>query len=146
MAGVILGDSEIVQDIVEYYYLDVSFSAQDLSLLTGLSVDNRIPPEHGLPIDVSLSVEQAEIAFDDSSMTVISSLDVTDRFLDVLLEWQNPEVLPDYEGDYTVVPLKREQVFDTKDHKMTDDMTVLAINYSEVLNAGGGLTVNIGYE
>ena len=51
-----------------------------------------------------------------------------------------------YDGDYVVTPRKVEQSLLTKEKRMRDDVTVLAINYSEVLNIGGGLTANIGYE
>ena len=51
-----------------------------------------------------------------------------------------------YTGEYTVVPRKVEQVLPTSDKFMAHDVTINAINYSEVSNPQGGLTVNIGYE
>ena len=54
--------------------------------------------------------------------------------------------LPDYEGTYEVTPRKVEQVLETKDKSMTDNVTVFAIPYAEVSNLGGGLTATIGLE
>ena len=54
--------------------------------------------------------------------------------------------LPDYEGAYEVTPRKVEQVLETKDKSMTDNVTVFAIPYAEVSNLGGGLTATIGLE
>lgn len=48
-----------------------------------------------------------------------------------------------YTGAYEADALFREQVFDTKYKKMTDDFTVHAINYTEAPNAYG-TTVTIG--
>ena len=51
-----------------------------------------------------------------------------------------------YTGDYVVVPRKIEQSLETSDKLMVYDVTIEAINYSEVDNLSGGKTVNIGYE
>ncbi len=51
-----------------------------------------------------------------------------------------------YTGSYDVVPRKVQQVLNTSDKLMVNDLTVEAINYSEVLNPEGGTTVVIGYE
>ena len=51
-----------------------------------------------------------------------------------------------YSGPYEVIPRKVEQTLNTADKLLTDDVTVDAINYSEVDNLSGGKTVNIGYE
>ena len=54
--------------------------------------------------------------------------------------------LPNYEGDYVVTPKAHvEQILETKNKSMTDDVTVLEIPYSEVTNPEGGKTVNIAY-
>lgn len=48
-----------------------------------------------------------------------------------------------YEGDYIVTPKAWiEQVLETKDKTMTDDVTVLEVPYTEVSNLHG-TTVNI---
>lgn len=54
--------------------------------------------------------------------------------------------LPPYEGSYIVTPRKVEQVLETNDKRMTDDVTVEAISYIEVSNLGGGTTATIGFE
>lgn len=54
--------------------------------------------------------------------------------------------LPPYQGEYTVTPRKIEQVLNTNDKRMTDDVTVEAISYIEVGNLGGGTTATIGFE
>ena len=51
-----------------------------------------------------------------------------------------------YDGDYEVYPRKVAQTLDTENKFMAHDVTIDAINYSEVDNASGGRTVNIGYE
>lgn len=52
---------------------------------------------------------------------------------------------PPYEGSYEVKPEIGEQVLPTKNLRMTDDLKVLAIPYSEVTNPEGGFTVNIAF-
>lgn len=54
--------------------------------------------------------------------------------------------LPPYEGEYVVAPRKIEQVLETNDKRMTDNVTVEAISYIEVGNLGGGTTATIGFE
>lgn len=51
-----------------------------------------------------------------------------------------------YTGSYDIVPRKVEQVLNTSDKLMVNDLTVEAIRYSEVTNPEGGTTINIGYE
>lgn len=51
-----------------------------------------------------------------------------------------------YPGPYEAIPRKVEQTLNTADKLLTDDITIDAINYSEVDNLYGGKTVNIGYE
>ena len=51
-----------------------------------------------------------------------------------------------YSGPYEVIPRKVDQTLETSDKLLTDDVTINAINYSQVDNPSGGLTVNIGYE
>lgn len=52
--------------------------------------------------------------------------------------------LPEYEGPYEVVPVFNEQILETKQKSMADDVTVLAIPIYEVSNPQGGTTVTIG--
>ena len=87
--------------------------------------DLQLKIEHEIPLDVDLSIEgQLELTIDEGGGSP----------------------LPYYDGSYQVVPRKIEQVLDTKNKSMRDDVTVNAINYSEVSNPQGGKTVNIGYE
>lgn len=54
--------------------------------------------------------------------------------------------LPYYDGEYSVVPRKIEQVLETKNKSMRDDVTIDPINYAEVTNPQGGKTATIGFE
>lgn len=51
-----------------------------------------------------------------------------------------------YDGPYVVEPRKVEQVLETNDKTMKDDVTVRAISYIEVGNLSGGKTATIGFE
>ena len=53
---------------------------------------------------------------------------------------------PPYEGDYEITPKVSQQEFETKNKRMKEDLTVLAIPYSQVSNPQGGLTVNIAFD
>lgn len=50
----------------------------------------------------------------------------------------------DYEGLYDITPMFEEQVLETENKIMTNDLTVQAIPYYEVSNAQGGQTIIIG--
>ena len=54
-----------------------------------------------------------------------------------------PAVDP-YTGDYVVIPTFRDQVLETKNKTMEDDVTVKEIPVAEVSNPAGGLTLTIG--
>ena len=50
-----------------------------------------------------------------------------------------------YEGDYQITPLvNSDQVFPTKNTRMTDDLTVYKTPTYEVTNPQGGMTLRIG--
>ena len=53
---------------------------------------------------------------------------------------------PIYEGDYNIVPKVSEQVLETKNKSLLDDITVFQIPYAAVSNPSGGETVTIGLE
>ena len=55
-----------------------------------------------------------------------------------------PPVHPTYGGPYEVTPHFFEQVLETKEKLMTDDVTVEVIPAHEVTNPAGGVTVTIG--
>lgn len=48
-----------------------------------------------------------------------------------------PVVLDEYEGPYSVIPKKEEQVLETKMKNLTDDVTVEGIPWHAVSNATG---------
>ena len=58
-----------------------------------------------------------------------------------------PPAYPPYTGQYEVTPsISGEQVLETKDRYMTDNLVVLEVPYSEVSNTADGITVYIGKE
>lgn len=52
----------------------------------------------------------------------------------------------DYTGEYEVIPKVEQQILNTKDRHMVDDVTVKAIPYFDVGNNAGGSTVYIAKE
>lgn len=62
-----------------------------------------------------------------------------------MIDFANSEIrLPNYEGEYVVIPKTVQQVLETNEKSMEKDLTVKAIPYSETANASGGKTVTIG--
>ena len=59
---------------------------------------------------------------------------------------QGGDMLPWYDGDYTVTPRKVAQTLETDHKSMRDDVVVDAIFRSDVENPSGGYTVTIGNE
>lgn len=49
-----------------------------------------------------------------------------------------------YTGEYEVTPNFSEQILQTKDRRMADDITVKSIQVESVANLSGGRTVYIG--
>lgn len=49
-----------------------------------------------------------------------------------------------YDGSYNVIPRVYQQILDTKDKLMTDDVTVEIIPLAKTLNQSNGYTVTIG--
>lgn len=49
-----------------------------------------------------------------------------------------------YNGDYVVIPRVYQQVLETKDKVMLDDVTVEVIPFHKVINLSDGYTVTIG--
>lgn len=92
--------------------------------------------------------EYKDIQFD---ITIAKPLDISissnNMGLDINITDGAGGKLPTYEGDYQVTPKPFiEQVLETKNKSMVDNVTVFEIPYSEVTNPEGGKTVNIGYE
>lgn len=55
--------------------------------------------------------------------------------------------LPEYDGEYTVIPSAEEDItLATADKVLYDDITVKKILYAEVSNSKGGITATIGSE
>ena len=54
------------------------------------------------------------------------------------------DMLPEWEGPYSIRPMVSEQNFGTKHKKMMDNLTVERIPYVEVVNPSGGSTATIG--
>ena len=63
---------------------------------------------------------------------------------DQLVSVNNSEEIEAYEGDYEITPTTKEQILETADKKMKQDLTVKAIPFVEVSNTSGGKTVIIG--
>lgn len=89
---------------------------------------------------VPLTGELSEIADISGEIVAIDPPVISGAISDDLLSAHK------YTGDYVVVPRKIEQSLETADKLMIYDVTIEAINYSEVDNLSGGKTVNIGYE
>lgn len=49
-----------------------------------------------------------------------------------------------YQGDYNVIPRVYQQILETKDKVMNDDVTVEIIPLAAVINLSDGYTVTIG--
>lgn len=49
-----------------------------------------------------------------------------------------------YEGDYNVIPRVYQQILETKDKLMLDDLTVEIIPLAKTINLSNGYTVTIG--
>ena len=79
------------------------------------------------------------------SIDLEMKLDVISQDIAFEIEKGSGGILPPYEGGYEVTPKVTEQTLATKHKSMTNDMTVLAVPYSEVTNPEGGTTVNIAY-
>lgn len=87
----------------------------------------------------------------NTSYGLVIPLDVTIATNDMTIEVDITDgsggILPPYEGEYVITPKPfTEQVLETKNKSMTDDVTVLEIPYSEVVNPQGGKTANIGFD
>ena len=80
-------------------------------------------------------------------------IDVTNNDLNTIIDIDleigtvvEPEDYPIYEGSYVVTPRITEQVLDTKNKSLLDDITIFQIPYASVSNPSGGSTVTIGLE
>ena len=80
--------------------------------------------------------EPFEIVFQSTSRLFPLSFDIGIEISDVKA----------YDGSYKVTPKVTEQVLETKNSYMKDDVTVIGIPYFDVSNASGGSTVYIADE
>ena len=88
-----------------------------------------------LVFDYSLKIP-FEIVFQSTSRLFPLSFDIGIEISDVKA----------YDGSYKVTPKVTEQVLETKNSYMKDDVTVIGIPYFDVSNASGGSTVYIADE
>lgn len=95
-------------------------------------------------IDMELSTDNSfdmSIDGDDFNVELIQSEFDIDFAEAIIVQGER---LPNYEGSYEITPRVVEQMLETKDKSMIDDVTVNAIPYVEVSNVGGGYTATIG--
>lgn len=95
-------------------------------------------------IDMELSTDNSfdmSIDGDDFNVELIQSEFDIDFAEAIIVQGER---LPNYEGSYEITPRVVEQMLETKDKSMIDDVTVNAIPYVEVSNVGGGFTATIG--
>lgn len=86
--------------------------------------------------DLQLTIQPENLI--DVDLQITSELELTIS--------EGGQALPVYDGSYEVVPRKVEQVLETKNKSMREDVIIDPINYSEVTNPQGGKTATIGYE
>ena len=91
-----------------------------------------------LPITIKLDVQE-------SVQEYPIEVEQIDRMIGLAVEEEiNVTVtgIPEYEGEYTVIPDTTNQVLPTKDLRMKDDLTVTSVPYFEMSNEKG-ITVYI---
>ena len=79
---------------------------------------------------------------DDILNSVIEKFDIELEIGTIISQGEFPE----YEGDYKITPKVTEQVLETKNKSLLDNITVFQIPYASVSNPSGGNTVTIGLE
>ena len=91
------------------------------------------------PITGTLTTDKPLIGtVQTTEMVLVGNLEVGKVILNVDVE--------NYEGSYTVTPKVSEQLLETKQRLMTDDLTIKGIPIYEVSNSSGGMTVYIAKE
>lgn len=75
---------------------------------------------------LSASMEDDEIEVDLSDILVVGN------------------ALPKYEGEYTIKPKFKNQILETKEKRMTENMVIEQISVVKTSNTSGGNTVIIG--
>lgn len=92
------------------------------------------------------NVLHIDVGLDTSSQVIELGLDESSQEFEIELVGGGSGRLPYYTGAYIVDPRKVEQVLETKNKSMRDDVTVNPIFYAETTNISGGLTAVIGLE
>lgn len=78
---------------------------------------------------IELSLEKEELELNFGEVTVV-----------------HEGFLPFYDGEYEVTPRKSEQILETENKSMKENVKINPITYSAVDNPFGGQTVTIGLE
>ena len=76
---------------------------------------------------------------------ISGSLSAGEIRLEATLDIGSGGRLPNYDGEYTVIPKVYGQTLNTKNKSMTDNVTIEAVPYAEVSNLSGGKTASIAY-
>lgn len=88
-----------------------------------------------------------EIEFDILENPVIEFNISNDPIIDFDIEIGNSgQMLPIYDGPYEVTPRVKEQLLNTSNKSMTNDVKIFSIPYATTSNIAGGLTATIGIE
>lgn len=98
-------------------------------------------------IDISRAVDEYtefNICTDDEIQIEMS--DDHQIEFDISVNGSSEPVLPYYSGPYEVTPKTTEQVLQTKDKSMSDNVKIFSIPYAVTSNVFGGLTATIGLE
>ena len=108
---------------------DLDVLLNEAEITTNISDESNIEVnfEDFENLDTEVEIEQLDVTFNEA--IVISG-----------------NRLPDYHGEYNVVPKVTSQVLLTKNKSMLDNVTVFQIPYHSVSNPAGGNTVTIGLE
>lgn len=81
----------------------------------------------------------------DSSLRPLSVEKKADSVKTRLIEGNQASVpIPEYEGEYIVIPTVENQTLETENKVLKENVLVTAIPYFEVSNIANGITVYIG--
>lgn len=94
-----------------------------------------------------MNVESVDMKMQDGSKNIPMRVVSTDEaIIFKTVEGGASGKLPYYKGEYEITPKVTEQILETKNKSMKEDITVFQIPYSSVINPSGGQTVTIGLE
>lgn len=85
-----------------------------------------------------------DVIFEEENVFDVSFEDISDCFCIDFGELTEISAYEFYNGEYIVTPDVIAQYLETDSKVMRDDVTVLAVPYTEISNPDGGLTVIIG--